>query len=276
MRADMAKVATERERAGPRMRRPKGYRKEMARIDEDSPKGEKISRKWVTGWQDGKQPTETIKPILGWLYKQCGRAWDDIWSELRERFSHKSRPQSNLIDRVMSCVERDVFLVNGMPHYKGGMSHGYPITCTPGRTWDSLYVCPESGLLLRTPERRDPPRRPKPRTLIIDKSRYFQKHRDIWYELTMAVAPDLPAGNARWWDWKAPRYAPDYSKVFCIFRKRKINLDGSEYCRLARYGKRGGKYLYPVAKRQLNKQEIRRLVLPHLSKPETNPYMIFD
>lgn len=90
-------------------RKPKGYRKRN-KIDEDSPKSEKIARKWGWGKEDMYGPN--YEYIRRFLASNVGRPWRKVHSELVSKFSGYNRHEINYA--VSYLVEQNCYEENGV------------------------------------------------------------------------------------------------------------------------------------------------------------------
>jgi hypothetical protein len=110
-----------------------------------------------------KHLNENLAPLLRFLRGQVGRPWDSVRSEIAEHLSVGSAVQKHVLDHVADFVERNVIMVDGLPHSLrwGGLT---PIGRSPYRT---LYVCPRTGLLRQVRPAREA--RPAPdRVAVVD------------------------------------------------------------------------------------------------------------
>ncbi len=130
----MAKLLVERPRV--RGSEAKGRHKELG---EDAPLREKIKPiNWVR-----KELNENLAPLRRFLYKQVGRPWNKIYAELHEHIKVTSAVQAHILQHVDGYVERNVMMINGVPHT---VSYGGLRKLGSYRN-DSLYVDPTTGIL---------------------------------------------------------------------------------------------------------------------------------
>lgn len=252
MREDMAKVVTERPRSGPRVKAPKGEhrRRDWEERHGCEPYSEKIGRKWHS-WE-GKNFTDVLGPLYGYLLKQVGRPWDKVYSEICRHLPADSVQGSHIRDHVFQFVELHVKMIDGKPYNSEGTypihhyNRGYPF---------GLYVNPVTGLLCKL--KAEPlPRRKRtfagvPVPGVTD--RQYHKIEGVWYELTLkSVASPEPEINSRIYytrqniRWSSSRYELHSDVGY------KKELSYSE-----RYELYGGDFV-ATAKRQLNSKEIKR------------------
>lgn len=246
MRDDLAKVITERPRVGPRLKQPKGYKKAMRDIGEDSPKSEKIGFKWEKNYGDSKQFSERLGPLKRYLLSKVGQPWNDVYSELRQGLDMGNLVQKHVMTHVFDYVEIEVYLAVDGNYY----------TNPPySREVSFLYVDPETGILCKVPEKSQKFRRNQKRDDIIEvnENLIYKKIDGIWYELEMAkmtsykekVSPSY--AEAPW------NYLTRWNYVFDIGHKTRF---GSDHDSWRYYGKNG---VYAIKKRQLSSKEIKQL-----------------
>lgn len=112
MRYDMAKVVTERPRRGHGNKSAKTGRrlcKDDYDADDHGSVRHPVSRRRQYGWEH-KQFSDLIGPLKGYLRKQVGRRWDDVYSELSRHLDKRSTSGSHIWDHVFMEVERYVYL----------------------------------------------------------------------------------------------------------------------------------------------------------------------
>ncbi len=90
MREDMKHVIIDRPRtggAGGKSIAPKGSKRRWQRLPvEDHPRTESTARRRLYGW-NCKRLNEHLSPLRRWLRSNCGRLWDDVFSEICDRLS---------------------------------------------------------------------------------------------------------------------------------------------------------------------------------------------
>lgn len=191
MRADMAKVVTERPRHGHSNRSKKtsktlskdeivdmGYPDEDAGAEADSgPTRHKVSRRGQYGY-DAKSFSDLLGPLRGYLKKQVGRPWNKVHSELCKHLDKRSISGLHIWDHVNSEVEQKCYM------------EGKQVMAIPAYSWRSrkvsgLYVHPVNGLLSWAPERRYRYRpRVDPDVKKLDQLTELRRMDGLWYKLT--------------------------------------------------------------------------------------------
>jgi hypothetical protein len=153
MRSDMSKVIVERPRFGSHDKaRAKGRRRELRREGLDGRRFEGI--KCLRGGT--RSLNEHLGPLRRYLESQVGRPWDKVFSEICEHINRNSAVQDHVRDHVDDYVETHVVFIDGVPCVGHPRGYGRPLVGGTGR--DDLicwrhplyYVCPTTGLLLRT------------------------------------------------------------------------------------------------------------------------------
>lgn len=176
MRPDMAKVVTEKPRSGSGYNnnckndvtatrlKLRGARLAQA-VDEDydeavDPEDGYVSK--VMPWSpaqrgaytenhvqrtpyDTKSLSDVLGPLRGYLRKQVGRPWDDVFSELSHTLDRRSTSGSHIWDHVMSEVQTNCWMgVDGVIYGRAPYRRTYAV--------DGLYVHPFTGVLCSAPE----------------------------------------------------------------------------------------------------------------------------
>ena len=188
MRQDMDKVLMEGGRPSNRWRkRPKGYQKNLQyeqHIALDTPSRESMT-KMKDGWACDYGSQWTIKPVLKFLKKNCGRPWSEVFSELSKALpaDKKGHLYARVRDYALDLVEEHTQIIDGEIYD----SKGYPISHWSG---DAFYV-DGSGLLQVVKEKEGWYKRhkkPKPQFKKTDDGEWliFDRGRsNVWYACTM-------------------------------------------------------------------------------------------
>lgn len=144
MRSDIAKVITERPRKGGGLKAPKGEVKASQRGLEEMPKREGMRKKWQQGW-NGKESTDVIGPLEGFLRKNCGRPWNKVFSEVSAVLPASGGVSlTHARDHLFQMVELHTQIIDG----ELCDSKRHPI-----RSWVEFYVCPK-GFLRHQPRKK--------------------------------------------------------------------------------------------------------------------------
>lgn len=131
------------------------------------------------GWRDSKFK-DKINAIERWIAKQVGRKWDDVYSEIKQRFDCRTTAGRHILyDHIIGYVE---------------------LSLDSHRRSRAEFMVDEDGILVRGPWRRNWHRRPAEPAIVkrtIDEVRAFcgdRKVRNIGTELFWM----LPI-NPKWW-----------------------------------------------------------------------------
>ena len=142
MREDMFKVIVERPRSGSRMRNAK-----IRRLKESDTRRRVSGRRLATEQIGGKALNENLSPLRRYLFKQRGRKWDDVFSEICARLDTGSTVKMHVRDHLDDFVMRKIRIdETGM--YWGTSWWGDPRT--PDHWRADLFVCPIDGTLKET------------------------------------------------------------------------------------------------------------------------------
>lgn len=228
MRPDMAKVIVERPRTGGGVRRPKGIRKrERLALADLLPAREGMRQRW-TSWS--KHLNEHLSPLRRYLAGQVGRPWNKVHSEISRHLRLDSAVQSHVLDHLDDYVERHVLVIDGVLCSSSGWGIGRPLRSL-------FYVCPRTGLLRanKNPWRRTRRVREPVSYVALDDHRQLRQIEGIWYEVQLA--PITPADSQKW---------------DVVLKSLVGDFGWGEAC------KTYGAHVFAIAKRQLNKREVRR------------------
>ena len=241
MREDMKHVIIDRPRTGGdggKTITPKGSKRRWQRIPiEDHPRTESTAPGRRYGW-DCKRLNEHLSPLRRWLRSNCGRRWDDVYSEICEHLSVRNAATAHVRDHAEQYVVRNARLIAGEICDAAGV----PIHS--GWRWNPFYVHPLDGTLREAPRRLRRPGPVKDEDYIEGKDALHQYRiiQGVWYEVELAPYPVGLEG--------------------CI---RDVLLSGGPstggYPSRVDAGRFYGRPVYAKAKRQLNKDQIRKLSL---------------
>ncbi len=226
MRDDLDRVIIERPRAGisgarfaARKRRRKNNDK---RNWETAPSRESMGR-WSYKRGEGKSFTDFLEPLYGLLRKNCGRPWDDVYSEIRSQLSPSSTTHVHVFLHLKEAVELNAIVdEKGWPWIPTRSRHfiGYePLTRYGRRRPSDFWVHPHTGILLVAPTTTEHPRSeayqeairrryadpkakdpvPAPQRRVIGKDVYMTIN-GTWFKVDMRP---LPEG----FDWDKPKKA---------------------------------------------------------------------
>lgn len=160
MRYDMGRVVIEKERRGSRNLGRKVHT--FGKIVDGEyygPTKIPISRHRQFGYES-KEPTDVLSPLNGYLKKQVGRAWDDVWSELCQNLRKGGIGVSHILEAHVDVYHKCWWGEGTGPYNQGkigfyGARIGSRIGCWPVGDGD-LYVDPETGLLAQWGEHKRP------------------------------------------------------------------------------------------------------------------------
>ncbi len=144
MREDMFKVIVERPRGG----RSWARKSKLRYLDTDDGRP-RITGKRLVNEHSGatKYLNENLAPLRRYLFKQRGRKWDDVFSEICARLDTGSTVKMHVREHLDDFVIRNVRVdENGM--YWAVSRWGGPRT--PDQWRPDLYVCPIDGQLNET------------------------------------------------------------------------------------------------------------------------------
>lgn len=183
MRPDMSKVVTERPRSGsrhaPSLKTGATIHRDQYDADDHGPTRHPVSAHRQHGW-DAKEFSDLIGPLRKYLYKQVGRPWDKIYSELSANLDKRSLSGRHIWTHVLQEVQTHVMEINGQCYekprqYSSGVLH----------TVAGLYVHPRTRLLRSAPLRSYKHTKPiDPNVHVLDDTHSLQRIKGIWFLLT--------------------------------------------------------------------------------------------
>lgn len=149
MRSDMAKLLTEAERYGsslPSVKWGKRLKYDPNSDYEDEITRAPMSRKGQgrhnkVGWYGGKELSDVLNPLYGYLRKQIGRPWDDVYSELCQNLDRRSVSGNHVFQHLWGFVERYCYVEDDVAY--DNIAHRW----IEKSTVDGMYVHPETGIL---------------------------------------------------------------------------------------------------------------------------------
>jgi len=173
MRHDMGKIITERPRYGSRTRNLKTRMSIKWKGNDDEyniPSRASNSAGRQYGW-DKREFSDVLGPLKRYIYKQIGRKWDDVYSEMCQVLDKRKVTHSHVFDHVYAWVSTDVYIGRDGLYYErpyGGLVR-------------DLYVDPKTGIIKRQISPKED-KKQRPLTLIVvNDYEEFEKIDGIWY-----------------------------------------------------------------------------------------------
>jgi hypothetical protein len=221
---------------------PKGSKKRLQKTPlEEQSKFQSNAAGRIYGW-DCKQLNEHLSPLLRWLHSQCGRDWDEVWSEICEGLSVRNATTAHVRDHADNYVTKDCYIGENGDIYD---SCGHVLNS--GWRWKEFYVDPRDNTLREAPV-YNWTRTVRKRDWVPgddDNHRYYLLN-GAWYEVTLE---DFPGGS--------PHYAV-WDGVIAMKWEGKKKYTGSHRSDCKNFY---GREVYAGSKRQLGKRDIHRLKL---------------
>jgi hypothetical protein len=166
MRSDMAKIVTERPRSHSRIYSYKDIRRKNNRCH-DNDMGNFPSHQSMRipyGW-DVKNFSDLLGPIVGYLIHQCGKKWDDVYSDICEHLKPSCHTQQHILDHIKNYVNTNLKVdefgniydpkyppASYMRQFDGSYKKT-PKDHNPFIIVDDFYVDPRDGIL-RKPNKK--------------------------------------------------------------------------------------------------------------------------
>lgn len=227
MRKDMNKVTTERERYNSRSGNPEVYRARKASsfylsqlsFDEEEneydidtpPRNKGVGNPSFRSSYAHKTFSDVLNPLKGWLAKQVGKKWDDVYSEACQTMSRDTVSGNHVFEHLLQYVELHTCVVDGVLYSRNRQK--YPLTS--GRRYPTYWV-DENGLLQKAPmevrrERYDHDRGMHPHVILDGVTVIAQHDSGAWFKIwsDKSINPNLPSTYSF---WERKTYSP--FKVF--------------------------------------------------------------
>lgn len=182
MKPHFSKLLTEKERRGSRNRSAK-YHLSIHSYDPDQdydfPSRAPMSRNGMPYGYDGKELSDVLGPLKGWLRKNIGRPWNAVYSEACRNLDRRSVSGNHVFQHLMDYVETNCWIgaETGKVYSNGRRG--------PTEVWRDYYVHPWTGLLCKAPDgpswRRRYPRTAPDDTVKISDNAEYKQIDGIWY-----------------------------------------------------------------------------------------------
>lgn len=169
MRKDMKDLLVNTGRHGGHGKAAESRRARFKNADPDSlPSRISTSRHKQFGW-DGKELGDRLGPLYQFLETNCGRKWDNVYSEIVKVSDHRSIRGYHLLQHVWSYVNPTNYTVG----YRGGWPFFVDTDGTLQKQKQKKYKY--------IPEKKNP---------VIKESadHYWEKIEGFWYEFTVTHA----------------------------------------------------------------------------------------
>lgn len=216
MRSDMKKVVVERPRWGSRQRNCKFGARLKYVPEHDYDEQPKKPRGFESYNGSGKQFTDVLGPLKGFLRKNIGRPWNKVYSELCSSLDKRKVTGKHVFDHLKDMVQTNCFIgSSGKVCYLGYTGLENEV--------DDLYVHPRTGLLCcpRPESKRERNRREllaqEVQLMLLDNDTGYRKHNGQWYRVKLRHV---------FLRWSDPESA---FATYDIFLKATIRLGYGEY-----------------------------------------------
>jgi hypothetical protein len=187
MRPDMAKLLTEAERYGswkPSRKWGKRLKYDPNSDYEDEVVGRaKMSRNQDHTKLGGKDLSDVLNPLKGYLRANLGRSWDKIYSELSQNLDRRSVSGQHVFQHIWDYVAKNCWIGEGKPNKVYELFRNDPVLV------DGFYIHPFTGLLReqRLPSRKAEKAARKAKEPItsikISATERYEKFDGIWFYL---------------------------------------------------------------------------------------------
>lgn len=159
MRDDFNRVLTEDPRRGSRWKFREYRRAKANAIFDDEFSGGKESmmkRRRLAGGER-KNFGDLLGPLEGWVRKQVGKKWNDVYSEVCALFDRRSQIKDHVHQHILGdFVERNTKLIDGKVCVLNRWDGWIEVGTTPFGRRRGFYVHPVTGILCTTRKEREP------------------------------------------------------------------------------------------------------------------------
>lgn len=185
MRPDLAKLTTEKPRAGGEM--AKAFKRSLGNVkvvnDDDHEYDNEFGGFHSSArrrHKEYKELTDKLSPIKGVLRKNCGRPWDKVYSELSQVLDRRSVAGIHIFSHVLDYVDRNTYMKDGQVFARSRWGTECPVE--PSFSV-SFYVHPITGLLLQAKRksRYTISKVDNPDLILLEDGNAFEKIDGVWY-----------------------------------------------------------------------------------------------
>lgn len=217
MRSDMAQVLIEDARTCSSERSRK-WGKRLAYDPDSDYENEPLrtGRRRRQGY-DNKQSTDVLGPLEGYLRKNVGRPWNDVYSEICANLDRRSTTGAHVFTHLWQFVERNCWL-----HFKTGKVYenrkfGYRYKYSEV---DDFYVHPITGILCAAKERHRwqyySRKEKKPVTRVpIEEGKAYEWIKGCWYYTEYSKVSLYKTVNS----WRGKLIGQQYEEV--VYQKKR-------------------------------------------------------
>ncbi len=249
MREDMDKVIVERPRRGG------GVQGDGRQWRNSKDRGSHLGM--TRGYSHPKGLNENLAPLKRWLHKQVHRPWDKVYAELCSGIDRRSTVQAHIFEHIDDFVERRAVLRDGQVWVRSRRWSDVAHVQLSEASHVELFVHPGTGILLpnrlRFKARQRAVGQGKAQAvdrLVVDALTEWHRVDGCWFEVRLAPFPTSGDGT-------------DNDKRFDVMRGCLVTRHGVCHV-MAGMSHRPVSYarafVYAVAKRQLNRREVRALL----------------
>jgi hypothetical protein len=221
MKEFFQKLLTEQERAGSSMPSAKWGRR--VKPEPDSEYENEIGG--FVPWsrhrnQDNKSLTDVLSPLRGYLRKNIGRPWNEVYSEICWGMDKRSTTGAHIFTHLWQYVERNTWMgEDGKVYYWSGGGG------RPSRV-DEWYVHPRTGILCyeRNYRRYRKPERDEPNIsgeIEIEVGKSYERIKGIWYYTEWYMADKFVGYHPTWIQFGRNPWQTEEEKV--ILKKKQLN-----------------------------------------------------
>ncbi len=183
MRDDMKKVLVTTPRVGSSWRNQEVLNLRRQKITEEYDGPQRASMKPShQRYTERKQLNENLNPLIRYLRKNCGRPWDKVYSEIKDKNPLGNAVTEHIYQHLFDFVELNPVFKDKVPYTNHGK---YPIY---ENGWPAFYIN-GVGILVRSKHKRPKYKKPhNPRIVKLDDESFLiQREEDkVWFMIRYA------------------------------------------------------------------------------------------
>ncbi len=142
----LSEIVIERPRNGMRisLKKLKGFKKQLHKLTAEASQDGLLNPYLIKARNKSKYLSDHLDPLRRFLRSKVGQPWNDVYSELCQRFKTNTMAGQHVIGHVWDYVERYVEIIDGRLYHQP--YQGYPISLDASYR-DRFYIHPQTGIL---------------------------------------------------------------------------------------------------------------------------------
>lgn len=177
MRKDMDKILVTTARIGSDLKNQQVIKERRSKDWEDLPSKSSMKPNHAR-YTERKQLNEYLNPLIRFLKKNCGKKWDDIYSDICSQLDKRTAVQDHIFMHLFDFVEIKPDWINGFPHYNPKWGTSRRIY----KTGSNFYV--NKNGILKEPKHKSPSYSENKNSNLFEKNNklYIKDPSGTWFE----------------------------------------------------------------------------------------------